>query len=292
MRHDSLEKLEIHISRLLRGQPQTMDFLSSKAEMLGCLEELKSDLHDLEESNCAQTRELRVARMAVGVLTNSISPFREVEVVREVLDHSLMLLHADRAALFMYENGKFRIKCSRGGKGKFSNRYSSTVFNRVLSTGKFIWGAAPENHLKVTSDSLIKLGVKDFLCCPLEPESQSGALYFDRIGHGSPFTEDAVASAAAVTHLLGDCLARFRFGPGHRFPRLEKAVFESGPHTGDGSNESSTDSGLNAFPRLDEITEALKSDLESTGLRNYQIAELLGMSPSTFYRRWPGRKPD
>jgi signal transduction histidine kinase len=143
--------------------------------------------------------------LAVLEVTRQLARTLDVdELLPRLLDHLLGLFpQAERGLILTREGDELVVRALRGRAAREGQpAYSRSVVRRAFEEGV---GVLADNALDdprfVAAHTLVALGVRSFLCVPLQAHGGRalGVVQLDRFGAGTPFTADDLHLLAAVS---------------------------------------------------------------------------------------------
>jgi diguanylate cyclase (GGDEF)-like protein len=152
------------------------------------------------------TREQRHLRALLDVSLAASSVLEPRELARVALDEIVRILNAERALLFLCQDGTedLELMLARDDDGHdmpMSTAYSTTLVERVRSGREALVVTGTEEGAALGSESVVLHGLRSMLLAPIELEGRLlGVVYLDsRLAKGM-FTKDDVDILVAITN--------------------------------------------------------------------------------------------
>jgi signal transduction histidine kinase len=143
--------------------------------------------------------------LAVLEVTRQLARTLEMdEVLPRLLDHLLGLFpQAERGLILTREGEQLVVRALRGRAPREGQpAYSRSVVHRAFEEGVGVLADnAQDDPRFVAAHTLVALGVRSFLCVPLQAHGGRalGVVQLDRFGAGTPFTSEDLQLLAAVS---------------------------------------------------------------------------------------------
>ena len=143
--------------------------------------------------------------LAVLEVTRQLARTLEMdELLPRLLDHLLGLFpQAERGLILTREGEQLVVRALRGRAPREGQpAYSRSVVRRAFEEGVGILADNPQDDPRfATAHTLMALGVRSFLCVPLQAHGGRalGVVQLDRFGAGTPFTPEDLHLLAAVS---------------------------------------------------------------------------------------------
>ena len=152
------------------------------------------------------TREQRHLRALLDVSVAASSVLEPRELARVALDEIVRILNAERALLFLCQEGSedLELMLARDDDGQdmpISTAYSTTLVERVRSSREALVITGTDEGAALGSESVVLHGLRSMLLAPIQLEGRLlGVVYLDsRLAKGM-FTEDDVDILVAITN--------------------------------------------------------------------------------------------